>query len=79
MWPAGIGKATVEEFAQLGARVLTCARDETALNTAKSDWVGKGLEIETVIADVADAQAAEGLVEVARKHFGGLFRTALSA
>lgn len=76
---AGIGRAAVEEFAQLGARVLTCARDENALQAAREAWAGKGLQIEAVIADVADRQAAEQLVETAKKHFGGPPSTALVA
>lgn len=68
----GIGKATVEEFAQLGARVLTCARDEGALQAARDEWTKNGLDVEAIQADVADVSGAQALVDKAKQHFGGI-------
>jgi tropinone reductase I len=70
---AGIGKAAVEEFSQLGARVLTCARNESALQAARDEWAKNGLQVEAIAVDVADAAGAKDLVEKAKQHFGGLY------
>ncbi|XP_020885357.1 tropinone reductase homolog At2g29290 isoform X2 [Arabidopsis lyrata subsp. lyrata] len=41
----GIGEAVVEELSMLGARVHTCARDETQLQERLREWQGKGFQV----------------------------------
>ena len=66
----GIGAACVAELAGLGARVLTCGRDEGALADAAEAWRGLPGEVLTVAADVATSEGRAALVARAREAFG---------
>ncbi|KAL2898886.1 Senescence-associated protein 13 [Bienertia sinuspersici] len=44
----GIGHAIVEELAQFGARVHTCARNESELEACKRNWDTKGFQVNNV-------------------------------
>jgi NAD(P)-dependent dehydrogenase (short-subunit alcohol dehydrogenase family) len=54
---AGVGRATVREFAKAGAKLGLIARDERALEEARDEITSIGGEAMTVAADVADAPA----------------------
>ncbi|CAH9078240.1 unnamed protein product [Cuscuta epithymum] len=41
----GIGRAIVEELAELGASVYTCSRKEDELKQSLEDWASKGLKV----------------------------------
>jgi len=59
----GIGRAVVDVFLSLGARVVTCARDPSPLDN---------VDVHAVAADVTDPDARERLVAEAVKSLGGL-------
>ena len=68
---AGIGKAIVEEFAQLGASVYTCCRTEDALVTVLADWQAAGLRVKGCVADVSTEEGRAALMSSVRDSFGG--------
>jgi tropinone reductase I len=52
----GIGKAIVEECASLGARVITCARDATLIESSVVEWQGKGWNVIGLSADLGSIE-----------------------
>ncbi|CAI0412079.1 unnamed protein product [Linum tenue] len=69
----GIGSATVEELAGLGAKVHTCSRNESELNDCLQQWKAKGLSVSGSVCDVSSASEREKLVhEVASLYNGAL-------
>eukprot|EP00892_Ulva_mutabilis_P005702 jgi/Ulvmu1/3503/UM162_0010.1 len=67
----GIGQAAVKQFAQLGAKVYTCARSEDALAGCVNELKEQGLKVDGCPADVIDEQSAKDLVSKATDFFGG--------
>ncbi|KAH9605728.1 hypothetical protein KSS87_019441 [Heliosperma pusillum] len=67
----GIGRATVEELVGLGARVHTCARNETDLQTCLRDWESRGLPITGSVCDVSSRSQREKLIEEVTSVFQG--------
>ncbi|KAH9605726.1 hypothetical protein KSS87_019439 [Heliosperma pusillum] len=67
----GIGHAIVEELVGLGARVHTCARNETELQTCLSDWKSRGLPITGSVCDVSSRPQREKLIEEVTSVFDG--------
>ncbi|XP_019083063.1 PREDICTED: tropinone reductase homolog At2g29360 isoform X3 [Camelina sativa] len=67
----GIGEAVVEELAMLGARVHTCARDETQLQESLRKWQAKGFEVTTSVCDVSSRDQREKLMETVSSVFQG--------
>ncbi|XP_023640135.1 senescence-associated protein 13 isoform X3 [Capsella rubella] len=68
----GIGKAIVEELAMLGARVHTCARDETQLQERLGEWQVKGFQVTTSVCDVSSRDhQREKLMETVSSLFQG--------
>jgi NAD(P)-dependent dehydrogenase (short-subunit alcohol dehydrogenase family) len=67
---SGIGLATVSRLIAWGARVATCARDESKLVHALQRFPTSRVLGE--VADVYDADACANLVEGAARHFGRL-------
>ena len=68
----GLGLEIARAFAAAGARVLVCARDQSALERARTELESVAADPESVAtkaADVSDPAAAEGLVEVALERF----------
>jgi NAD(P)-dependent dehydrogenase (short-subunit alcohol dehydrogenase family) len=58
----GIGSAMCALFAELGARIIACDRDEAALNRLAAGWAGKPDALHPVAADTTDEQVvASGL------------------
>ena len=61
----GIGSAMCALFAELGAIVIACDRDEASLNRLTAGWSGKRDALHAVAADTTDEQAvAAGLGRV---------------
>ncbi|CAL9234783.1 unnamed protein product [Arabidopsis halleri] len=67
----GLGKAMVEELAMLGARVHTCARDETQLQERLREWQAKGFQVTTSVCDVSSRDQREKLMETVSSIFQG--------
>ncbi|KAH9605727.1 hypothetical protein KSS87_019440 [Heliosperma pusillum] len=67
----GIGHAIVEELVGLGARVHTCARNETELQACLSDWKSRGLPITGSVCDVSSRPQREKLIEEVTSVFQG--------
>lgn len=68
----GLGLEIAREFVASGARVLVCAREETALDRARADLESVAVvadSVATAVADVADPAAAERLVASALERF----------
>jgi 3-oxoacyl-[acyl-carrier protein] reductase len=65
----GLGRATALALSQEGARVVLCARDQTALAEAAAAMPGEAL---AVPADVTDPATPRRLVDAAVDRFGGL-------
>jgi 3-oxoacyl-[acyl-carrier protein] reductase len=66
----GIGKATALVLAAEGARMVMAARDESELRAAAEEVKQRGAEVETVAADLRDADSCEWLVDTAQSRFG---------
>ncbi|XP_031107499.1 tropinone reductase homolog At5g06060-like [Ipomoea triloba] len=60
----GIGRAIVEELAELGATVYTCSRKEEELNQRLQEWAAKGLKVS---GSVCDASSADQRVLLSQK------------
>lgn len=68
----GIGRALALAAAARGAKVLAVARSGELLHELAEQVHKEGGSLETVIADIAEPQDRERLVEAALEHFGGL-------
>ncbi|KMT05178.1 hypothetical protein BVRB_7g173250 [Beta vulgaris subsp. vulgaris] len=67
----GLGHAIVEELAGLGARVHTCARNETELEACKRNWETKGFHVTASVCDVTSRAQRENLMEIVSSEFNG--------
>jgi len=67
---AGVGRATVQEFARHGARIGLLARGRAGLEGAKRDVERLGGEALVLPADVADAEQVEAAAAAVEKQFG---------
>ncbi|WP_222267148.1 SDR family NAD(P)-dependent oxidoreductase [Modestobacter marinus] len=68
----GIGRATVEAFADEGAAVEFCARDAGEIETTEKALAGRGGGVRGVQLDVRDGAALTAWVEAAAERLGGL-------
>lgn len=68
----GLGLAMAREFAQQGARLALCARDEEALAAAAADLKKRGAEIFTVSCDARDRASVERVIAKTASHYGAL-------
>lgn len=68
---SGIGLATALEAARAGARLVLAARSAADLEAAADQCRALGAEVETVVADVTDADAAERIHDAAHARFAG--------
>ena len=48
----GLGRAIVEELAELGCSVYTCCRSQGDLDSALAEWQAQGLRVAGCVADV---------------------------
>ncbi|KNA03263.1 hypothetical protein SOVF_210880 [Spinacia oleracea] len=67
----GIGYAVVEELAGLGARVHTCARNESELQACKRNWESKGFQVSCSVCDVTSQAQRKKLMEIVSSEFNG--------
>ncbi len=68
----GIGRAIAAAYAQAGAEVFICGRNESAVATALREIAEAGGTIDGASGDVGNAADAERLVEAAIARFGRL-------
>ena len=59
----GIGSAMCALFAELGAVVIACDRDEASLSRLSAAWTGERAALHPVAADTTDEQAVAGGLE----------------
>jgi len=69
---SGIGRAVAILFAAAGANVVVAARRDKLLKQLVSEIESAGGTAHALAGDVRDEAYAQGLVEVAKKKFGGL-------
>lgn len=69
---SGIGRATAQLFAELGAKVVVSARRETELAALVATIKAAGGEAIAVAGDVRDEETAIAMRDVAVDRFGGL-------
>ncbi|MFC4033220.1 SDR family NAD(P)-dependent oxidoreductase [Streptomyces polygonati] len=69
---SGIGRATVERFVALGARVVAADRDEQGLDRLRGDLAADGHTVLCVTGDVSDDADARRMVRAAVDAFGRL-------
>ncbi|KAK2965039.1 hypothetical protein RJ639_029480, partial [Escallonia herrerae] len=67
----GIGHATVEELARLGATVHTCARNDAELNRCLRDWEDEGFGVTGSVCDVSSRVDCQKLIDDVSSGFGG--------
>lgn len=67
----GIGRAIVEECAQLGATVYTCARNEDLLDASMVEWTAKGYQVVGIAADLSTEEGRFGFFERVQSLLGG--------
>lgn len=67
----GIGRAIVEELAELGATVYTCSRNETDLNQLLKNSVAKGYQVSGSVCDVSSRGQRTDLMERVSSFFNG--------
>ncbi|XVF76669.1 hypothetical protein PTKIN_Ptkin13bG0285400 [Pterospermum kingtungense] len=67
----GIGFATVEELATLGAVVHTCSRNQTELDERLQEWKSKGFKVSGSVCDVSSREQREKLMETVSSVFDG--------
>ncbi|ESR48863.1 Tropinone reductase [Citrus sinensis] len=67
----GIGQATVEELAGLGAVVHTCSRNEVELNKCLKEWQSKGFVVSGSVCDAASPDQREKLIQEVGSKFNG--------
>lgn len=68
----GIGRAIVEEFAQLGAEILLIARNEKEVNNLVSEMNGKGCMLTGLHGDVADSTFRKEIISHIANSWGKL-------
>jgi len=61
----------VEQLAELGATVHTCARNEAELNECLHQWVTKGYKITGSVCDVSSRAQREDLIARVSSEFNG--------
>ncbi|KAK7305779.1 hypothetical protein VNO77_43690 [Canavalia gladiata] len=67
----GIGHAIVNELAELGAVVHTCARTQTELNNCLQQWQTRGFQVTATVCDVSSPSQREKLVQDVASTFNG--------
>ncbi|MCY9663135.1 SDR family oxidoreductase [Paenibacillus chondroitinus] len=69
---AGIGLATVREFAAAGAKLALVARSADVLNHLAKELQNQGIEAVAISADVSDPRQVQRAIEETVLHFGRL-------
>ena len=68
----GLGLALAEEFAQFGAKVAICARDEQELARARQQLEDLGAVVCAVPCDVSKPEEVDNLISSVARHMGGI-------
>ena len=68
----GFGLLLAREFADAGANVVICARDEAELESARRDLSSRGANVAAIPCDVTDGTQVERLIRDAEGLFGGI-------
>ena len=68
----GIGRAIADRFAEEGANIAICARNEEQVNDAVEALSAKGVSAYGEVVDIADAASLQGFVRNSAERFGGL-------
>src|SRR5947209_3106640 len=66
----GLGLAMARAFADEGARLVICAREQEALELARAELASSGAEVLAVPCDVTDRAQVQRLIEQSIAHFG---------
>ncbi|KAH6805662.1 Rossmann-fold superfamily protein [Perilla frutescens var. frutescens] len=66
----GIGYATVEELAEMGAAVYTCSRNEEELNQRLQEWSSKGFNVSGAVCDASSREQRSQLMDKVSSVFG---------
>src|SRR5262249_49951240 len=66
----GLGLVLAREFAQEGAYLAICARDEDELHRAADDLITRGARALPVTCDVTDRDQVDHLVRTVSNHYG---------
>jgi short-subunit dehydrogenase len=75
----GLGFLIARELARLGHDLVLCARSADGLRAAEIDLARTGVEVATVVADVAERDQAQSVVTEAERRFGKLDVLVLNA
>ncbi|HEY2233316.1 MAG TPA: SDR family NAD(P)-dependent oxidoreductase [Candidatus Angelobacter sp.] len=68
----GLGLALAEEFAQFGAKIAICARDEQELARARQQLEDLGAVVCAVRCDVTKPEEVDNLISSVTRHMGGI-------
>ena len=60
---SGLGKATALLFARLGAKLITCGRDEEKLSSVANLFDNNGMSLDTNAMTIRDADAVDEMME----------------
>ncbi|KAG9439779.1 hypothetical protein H6P81_019944 [Aristolochia fimbriata] len=74
----GIGRAIVEELAQFGASVYTCARNETELGVRLREWKEAGLNVHGSVCDIFSQSSRSKLMDDVSSVFNGKLNILIS-
>lgn len=66
----GLGRAIAESLAAEGCNLVICARGADGLKQAADELRSQGAEVEAVVLDVTEKDAARRLIETAEQRFG---------
>lgn len=69
---SGIGRATAARFASCGSNLVLISRNGEALTEAAEECAAMGVDVEVVVADVADEAAIDRAAQRAVDRFGSL-------
>ena len=61
----------MEELAGFGARVHTCARDQTLLDECLNEWKAKGYQVTGSVCDVSSRPQRDELMKTVSSLFSG--------
>ena len=68
----GLGLVLARRFADLGARLAICARDEDELRRAEEELVSLGADVLTVRCDLTVPEEAQNFIDECRVRYGGI-------
>lgn len=69
---AGLGRAMVEAFGELGARVAIVGRRQAVLDAAREALTARGVPTWTYALDIRDADGVNTMMEALYEHYGHL-------